>query len=76
MKATVAIAGLAILFGITDANANDPSMDQNILQVAQKASTAQTTKRLDPVTGKRLRSTASKKRWHPAVYCRIASSDS
>jgi hypothetical protein len=68
MKETVAIASIAMLFGITGVNANNTSTDQNILEVAQKSSTAQTTKRLHPVTGKRLHPTASKKRWHPAVY--------
>ena len=67
MKEAVALASIAILFGITDARANNTPTDQNILQVARKTSTRQT-ERLHPVTGKRLRSSASKKRWHPAVY--------
>ena len=58
MKETVAIASIAILFGITDANANSTSTNPNMLEVAQKASTRQA-KRLHPVTGKR---------WHPAIY--------
>jgi hypothetical protein len=58
MKEAMAIASIAILFGITDANANSAPTVENTLQVAQKAATKQA-KRLHPVTGKRL---------HPAVY--------
>jgi hypothetical protein len=68
MKETVAIASIVILFGITDATENSTTAGQNILQVAQKSSARQQTERLHPVTGKRLHSTASKNRWHPAIY--------
>lgn len=58
MKVAVAMVGMVILFGVTDANANSVSTGQNVLLIAQK-DTASQAKRVHPVTGKRL---------HPAVY--------
>jgi hypothetical protein len=69
MKEAVAVASIAILFGMADANANNAPTDQNILQVAQNASTGQAT-RLHPVTGKRLHPVTGK-RLHPVTGKRL-----
>jgi hypothetical protein len=53
MKEAIAVASMAILFGVTNANANSAPASQNIVQVAQK--TTKEAKRYG-------------KRWHPAVY--------
>jgi hypothetical protein len=38
MKEAIAIAGIAMIFGIADADAGNPRAGRNILPVAQKAS--------------------------------------